>query len=193
MAGHYLTEDSRLMTTHPYDELTLPHGGKLIFTPCPGTKGVGVAASVEQLQQAGAVAVISMTSNSELGKLDVSTLPETITQAGIRWFQLPVEDDARPDSAFEQAWAASRDEIMSLVLQHKAIAIHCRGGSGRTGFMAALILREMGMDGAEADELVKGLRPHALKLAVHTEYLAARDAHQPRNSNHSDHQPINRR
>lgn len=167
------------MTTHPYDELPLVDGGKLIFTACPGTKGVALAESLAQLRQAGAQAgaqaVISMTPNDELAKLDVSALPEAIAKAGMRWFQFPVEDDAPPGPAFDQAWALHRDAVMALVSHQGGIAIHCRGGSGRTGFMAALILREMGMDGARADALVKGLRPKALTLPAHIAYLAARD------------------
>ena len=163
------------MTTHPSDALPLPGGGKLIFTPCPGTKGVGLAESVEQLRQAGADAVISMTPSDELARLDVAALPEAITEAGMRWFQFPVEDDAAPGPAFEQTWAANRDAVIALLSRRGGIAIHCRGGSGRTGFMAALILRELGVDAARADALVKGLRPNALTLSVHTDYLAARD------------------
>ena len=127
------------MTSHPHDALPLPDGGKLIFTPCPGTRGIGLA------------------------------------RAGMCWFHRPVEDGAAPGPAFEQAWAANRDALMSLVSRHRGIAIHCRGGSGRTGLMAALILREMGIDGARADTLVKGLRPKALTLPAHTNYLRVRD------------------
>jgi protein-tyrosine phosphatase len=163
------------MTTHPYDALSLGDGGKLIFTPCPGTKGVGLAESLAQLREAGADAVISMTPSDELAKLEVAALPEMVAEAGMRWFHCPVEDDAAPGPAFEQAWAANRDAVIALVSRQGGIAIHCRGGSGRTGFMAALILREMSMDSGQADTLVKGLRPNALTLAVHTAYLAARD------------------
>jgi protein-tyrosine phosphatase len=163
------------MTTHPHDALPLPDGGKLIFTPCPGTRGIGLVESVEQLRQAGADAVISMTRSDEVARLEVAALPEVIARAGMCWFHLPVEDDAAPGPAFEQAWAANRDALMSLVSRHRGIAIHCRGGSGRTGLMAALILREMGIDGARADTLVKGLRPKALTLPAHTNYLRVRD------------------
>ena len=45
-------------------------------------------------------------------------------------------------------------------------------GSGRTGFMAAVIMRELGMGEVQATTLVKGLRPNSLKLSAHTEYLA---------------------
>jgi protein-tyrosine phosphatase len=165
------------MKTHPYDALPVPDGGKLILTPCPGTKGVGVVDAVEQLRQAGANAVITMTPDDELARLDVTVLPAAVAQAGMGWFQLPIEDDAPPGPAFEQAWAAHRDAVMSLLSQHHGIAIHCRGGSGRTGFMAALILRETGIDGPRADALVKRLRPNALTLPAHIDYLAARDGH----------------
>ena len=42
-----------------------------------------------------------------------------------------------------------------------------------------MILREMGMDGADADALVRRLRPKALTLPAHTDYLAARDGRHP--------------
>jgi protein-tyrosine phosphatase len=167
------------MTAHPYDALPLADGGKLIFTPCPGTKGVGLTESLAQLRQAGADAVISMTPSDELARLEVVALPEAVAAAGMRWFHFPVEDDAAPGPAFEQAWADHRDAVLALVSQQGSIAIHCRGGSGRTGFMAALILREMGMDGAQADTQVLRLRPKALALPAHTDYLAARDGQQP--------------
>lgn len=165
------------MTSHPHDVLPLSDGGKLILTPCPGTKGVALAESIEQLHRAGADAVISMTPSDELNRLGVSALPEAVTQGGLGWFQFPIEDDAAPGPAFEQAWAAHRDVVLALLSQQGGIAIHCRGGSGRTGFMAALILREMGLLGPHADALVKRLRPNALELPAHVDYLAARDAH----------------
>ena len=168
------------MTTHPYDALPLVDGGKLIFTPCPGTKGMSLAESLAQLREAGAHTVISMTPSDELARLEVAALPDAVAQAGMRWFHFPVEDDAAPGPGFEQAWAANRDAVMALVSRQGGIAIHCRGGSGRTGFMAALILREMGMDGARAVALVKGLRPKALTLPAQIDYLAACDGRHPK-------------
>jgi protein-tyrosine phosphatase len=163
------------MTSHPYDALPLADGGKLLLTPCPGTQGVDLADAIEQLRQAGAAAVVSMTPRGELEKLGVSALPEAVANGGMRWFQFPIEDDAAPGPAFEQAWAAERDALLAMVSRHNGIAIHCRGGSGRTGFMAALLLRELGLDAEQADAEVRRLRPNALKLPAHIDYLAARD------------------
>ena len=161
------------MSTHPYDILVLPKEGRLIFTPCPGTKGVDLATSVGELRQAGADAIVTMMTDEELDKFDASSLPDVVRQNGMIWFHFPVEDDAAPAEDFEQSWQASKPEVLALIEQGKGVAIHCRGGSGRTGFMAAVIMREMGMDQAQAIDLVKGLRPNSLKLPAHTEYLAA--------------------
>jgi protein-tyrosine phosphatase len=136
---------------------------------------VGLAESLAQLRLAGAEAVISMTPTDELEKLKVPALPQVVASAGMRWFHLPVEDDAAPGPAFEQAWTNHRDAVMAALARKGGIVIHCQGGSGRTGLMAALILRETGMDGSQADTLVKGLRPNALTLPAHIDYLAARD------------------
>lgn len=167
------------MTTHPQDALRLPTGGELIFTPCPGTQGASLEESLAQLREAGAQAVITLTPADELARLEVAALPEAVAAAGLGWFHLPLEDDAAPGRDFEQAWTAERDAILSLVSGHGSVAIHCRGGSGRTGLMAALILRAMGTDGASADAQVKGLRPRALTLPAHTDYLAAVDGRTP--------------
>jgi protein-tyrosine phosphatase len=161
------------LNTHPHDKLVLPEGGALILTPCPGTKGVDLTSSLAQLRRAGADAVVTMMPDEELARFEVPDLPDVVGQNGMAWFQFPVEDDAAPDEAFERTWQARKSEVLSLIRQDRCMAIHCRGGSGRTGLMAAVIMREMGMDEAQAIDLVKGLRPNSLKLSAHAEYLAA--------------------
>jgi len=125
-----------------------------------------------QLGQAGADAVVTMMPDEEMARLGVPALPEVVGQNGMAWFQFPVEDDAAPDEAFERAWQANKSEVLSLIRQERCVAIHCRGGSGRTGFMAAIILRELGIDADDVANRVKSLRPNSLKLAAHTDYLS---------------------
>ncbi|MEW7980692.1 MAG: tyrosine-protein phosphatase [Candidatus Sedimenticola endophacoides] len=161
------------MSAHPYDVLALPDQGRLIFTPCPGTKGVDLKTSVSELHEAGADAIVTMMTDEELARFDVSSLTDVVRQSGLSWFHFPVEDDAAPAEAFEQSWQASKPDVLELIEQGECVVIHCRGGSGRTGFMAAVIMRELGMDEAQATDLVKGLRPNSLRLPAHTEHLAA--------------------
>lgn len=159
------------MQTHPYDILPLAKGGKLIFTPCPGTKGVALEESISQLRQAGASAVISLTPQTEMARLQVEDLPQACAKQGLDWFQLPVEDDSAPAAEFALGWARDREKILAILDQNGALAIHCKGGSGRTGLMAAIIMLERGVGLEQVISMVQRLRPKALRLQAHVEYL----------------------
>lgn len=159
------------MDSHPFDILQLEQGGSLIFTPCPGTKGTDLATSVAQLKQAGANAVITLMPNKEMALFGVETLPEVCAQHGLTWFHLPIEDDAAPATEFLQSWVKYKQQANSILDKNGTIAIHCKGGSGRTGLMAAIILLERGIDFVQAVSMVKSLRPKSLKLQPHIEYL----------------------
>ena len=46
--------------SHPFDVLSIPNRpGRLIFTPCPGTKDSSIDSALNTLQQAGADAVLT--------------------------------------------------------------------------------------------------------------------------------------
>ena len=159
------------MQTHPYDILPLAAGGGLIFTPCPGTKGVGLEESLAQLKRAGAQAVISLTPSAEMARLEVEALPLACRDQDLDWFHLPIEDDSAPAAGFARAWAAGRGPVHAILDRRGLVAIHCKGGSGRTGLMAAIILLERGVGRERATALVQGLRPKALRLQVHQDCL----------------------
>lgn len=161
------------MTRHPADLLPLnPTGAGLLLTPCPGTKGVPAATALDQLRAAGAEAVMTLMPEAELASHGVADLAQLCAQRGLRWFHLPIEDDHAPEQAFAQAWGSQGAEVHRLLDEGRVIAVHCKGGSGRTGLMAAQILLQRGWSKDAATAAVKGLRPHALGLAVHQEYLA---------------------
>lgn len=156
---------------HPYDKLTLSNGGTLIFTPCPGTKDTTVAEAVATLKDAGARSLITLMPEDELARFAAECLPDQCATQGLQWLHLPVEDDHAPDERFATAFATQKQTLLSLLEQQGTVAIHCRGGSGRTGFMAAILLLEAGMDREEVVRQVQSLRPHALKMPVHLDYL----------------------
>ncbi len=161
------------MNSHPSDLLALeaPAGG-LILTPCPGSKEVDTETALEQLKAAGASAVITLMPESEMASNAVTRLPALCAQCGLQWFHLPIEDDHAPAEDFAVAWQAQRAAVHELLDAGKRIAVHCKGGSGRTGLMAAQILVERGYGKEDALAAVKALRPKALSLAVHQDYLA---------------------
>lgn len=157
--------------SHPFDILPLESGAKLIFTPCPGTKSVPLEQAVTDLKQAGAETIISLMPLAELQTFDAALLPEICRKAGILWLHLPIEDDACPADEFEQAFVRHRSELLTLMQTQATIAIHCRGGSGRTGLMAAILLLLAGDSLAEAITKVQSIRPNALINAHQRGYI----------------------
>jgi protein-tyrosine phosphatase len=158
---------------HPIWPLTVnAEGGKLLMTPCPGVKETGVEESLKQLQQSGAQAVLTLMSNSELDKNGVADLGDRCQAAGLKWYHCPVPDDRAPESEFVDAWANASGEVHSLLNQGAGIAIHCKGGSGRTGLIAAQILLERGWPLDKVRTEVNALRPKALSLPMHVEYIS---------------------
>ncbi len=157
--------------SHPFDILPL-NSGKLIFTPCPGTKSTSLADSLQQLKTAGATAVISLMPAHELMQNNADNIGVICAEQGLAWFQLPIEDDCAPEQAFEHAFAAHKADILSLLQAGKTVAIHCKGGSGRTGLMAAILMTQLGYSKTDATAQVQNLRPKALCHPVHQHYFA---------------------
>ena len=160
-----------LLIMHLFDILNLDNGARLIFTPCPGTKEASLQASLKTLQAAGADAVVTMMPYAELGEFKADSLPAECAVLGLAWFHLPVEDDCAPEAPFSQAFASHKAGLLGRLAAGQTLAIHCRGGSGRTGLMAAILLLESGYAPAAVKGMVQGLRPKALTLAPHVDYL----------------------
>lgn len=156
---------------HPFDTLNLPSGGQFIFTPCPGTKGEPLAESLNTLKQAGATDIVTMLSDEELAFLGVADLGQQCEAAGLNWFQLPVEDDQGPQEPFFNAFKVHRDTLLQRLHNNATIVIHCRGGTGRTGMMAAILLLESGMDWETARSLIQSVRPKSLTIDSQVNFL----------------------
>ncbi|MGH8385882.1 MAG: cyclin-dependent kinase inhibitor 3 family protein [Pseudomonas sp.] len=164
------------MHQHPYSVFTTTAvQGQLIFTPCPGTKDASVAEALDSLKEAGASALLTLMPVEELSQNEVANLPEQCLQRGIEWFHLPVEDDEAPGEPFQAAWETNRERIKQLLIEGKNIAIHCKGGSGRTGLIAAQLLIECGVPFREAISEVQALRPRAIQHPAHINYISQFD------------------
>lgn len=164
------------MHLHPYSVLSvIDVRGKLILTPCPGTQSSSVAAALDTLKEAGTKALLTLMPTEELIDHAVEQLPEHCQLRGIQWFHLPIEDDQAPGEQFQLAWESNHHQIKQLLEQGETIAIHCKGGSGRTGLLAAQLLIECGVGFQEALNQVQALRPRALQQLQHVQYLAQFD------------------
>jgi len=161
------------MQQHPFDILTLENGAQLIFTPCPGTKEASLAESILTLKQAGTDTLITLMFDEEIAKNNVQSLPSACAKHGIAWIQLPIVDDAAPNHIFESQWQAQVANILDLLNNKGTIAVHCKGGTGRTGLVIGLILLAFGWSGDKVIEEVQKIRPKSLRIPVQLEYFNA--------------------
>ncbi|WP_207234076.1 tyrosine-protein phosphatase [Shewanella maritima] len=159
------------MITHPYDALKLDNGAQLIFTPCPGTKGSSIDDSVATLKQAGADVLLTLMFDKEMAENNASDLAAVCYANEMNWLQLPIADDAAPGQEFETAWEQHKDAIVSVLNKQGSVAVHCKGGSGRTGLVIGIILRALGLPRDEVVKQVQALRPKALKHPVQLAYF----------------------
>lgn len=158
--------------SHPFDVFSTPmFSGQLLFTPCPATKGSSLVDAVATLKQAGATGIITLMADAELAENAAAELGQVCQQMGLQWYQLPVADDAAPADNFQTAWQKHSTEILQHLQAGETLAIHCKGGSGRTGLIAAQIVLAAGGELNATIAAVQALRPRALQHPAHLAYL----------------------
>jgi len=150
------------MNKHPFDILLLENGSQLIFTPCPGSKGVNLAKSIEQLKQADTSVLLTLMFSDEMSKNQLTNLPIICQQYKINWLQLPIIDDEAPGIAFEAHWLKYKATILAALNNQGTVAVHCKGGTGRTGLVIALILFDLGLPSEKIIDEIQKIRPKAL-------------------------------
>jgi ADP-ribosyl-[dinitrogen reductase] hydrolase len=61
----------------------------------------------------------------------------------MKWVHLLIRDVLVPDAKFEAPWATAGLELRECLQRVGSILVHCRGGLGRTGTIAARLLVEL--------------------------------------------------
>jgi ADP-ribosyl-[dinitrogen reductase] hydrolase len=89
----------------------------------------------------------------------------------MRWFHLPIADVSIPDQRFEDECKTSGNTLRSMLRDNLDILVHCRGGLGRAGTMAARLLIEIGMDPKKAITSVRMARPDAIEIRAQEKFV----------------------
>jgi hypothetical protein len=86
---------------------------------------------------------------------------------GIAWHHAPIIDFGTPEAVFESAWAASGPALRARLQGGGRVLVHCRGGLGRSGMIAARLLVELGEAAPDAAiGMVRAARPGAIETAA---------------------------
>ncbi|PST85975.1 phosphatase [Photobacterium sp. NCIMB 13483] len=150
---------------------TTPLKGGLLLTPCPGTKGVNAITSLRQLKAAGATVVLTALEENELSNQGVQLLAEACKLLGMQWFHVPIEDDCAPTADFEKKWQRANDAAQIALNNGEFVVAHCKGGSGRTGILAARLLLARGMPFNATLASIQAQRPGAFARQSHIDYI----------------------
>ncbi|MFT3912602.1 MAG: tyrosine-protein phosphatase [Anaeromyxobacteraceae bacterium] len=94
---------------------------------------------------------------SKLGRIDLAA-----RKAGLRWRHFPIPDVHIPASVPDTGRLVS--DLLRALGKGETVVIHCWGGLGRTGTIAACILVAAGSKPDEAIRHVRAARPGALEV-----------------------------
>ena len=164
---------SRSSVTHPLriDEVACG-SGVIGMTICPGKRGPSkfggpwdrdLDLDIEAICAWRAEAVVTLMQTHELRKLGASRLGEAVEAQGLPWLHLPIADLGVPDAGFERVWTYSGHVIRTILSRGGRVLVHCRGGLGRTGLLAARLLIEFGRRPQEAVNAVRAARAGAIE------------------------------
>ena len=148
--------------------------GRIGVTLCPGKTDPGgisgtwtrdLETDLDAIQRWGATAVVSLITDEEIDLLSVGDLPKGVRDRQMEWWQAPIPDGRTPGPEFEEVWAVAGEAIRDRLQLGFDVLIHCRGGLGRAGTIAARLLVELG---ARPNDAIRRVRDARSRYAIET-------------------------
>lgn len=170
-------------TTHPLRIATveLGHGlGSIGITFCPGKKQLSsisgpwdrdLELDLDVIAAWDAAVVVTLVEPWELEELQVAELGQRVVDKHMEWFHLPIVDVSVPDEAFEEDWLSAGEAIRAILRSGFNVLVHCRGGIGRAGTIAARLMVELGMRTQDAIKHVRSVRPGAIETREQEDHV----------------------
>jgi ADP-ribosyl-[dinitrogen reductase] hydrolase len=160
-------------------------GGRIGITLCPGKIQSGalsgrwqrdLSLDLDAVKAWGASAVVTLIEETEMRQLGVEALGEAVARRQMVWYHLPIPDVSVPGPNFEQSWQKVGSDLRHLLRNGFNILVHCKGGLGRAGTIAARLMIEMGWTANEAVIEVRQARPGAIETAGQLAYVQSQKA-----------------
>lgn len=154
--------------------------GMIGITFCPGKCGDSVFGApwqrdldldLDAVKNWGACMALTLIEDHEFEMLHVRGLGEGLRKRGIEWHHLPIADLRTPDDVFHELWLSSGSAAVRVLRAGGKVLVHCRGGLGRAGMVACVLLMELGASSKEALQDVRRARPGTVETAAQERYL----------------------
>jgi ADP-ribosyl-[dinitrogen reductase] hydrolase len=159
-----------------------PGRGKIGITFAPGKKQPDamtgawdrdLATDLDAILAWNAAAVVTLLEAHELDTLKIAGLGEEVRRRHMEWHHSPIEDVGVPTPDFEAAWDAGSAQLRSLLEIGANVLVHCKGGRGRAGMVAARLLVEDGVSPEQALKMVRTARKDAIETAQQEQWVKA--------------------
>ncbi len=135
-------------------EITPCPQGRLATMPRPRGDD-WLADEIESLKVEGVTDLVSLLMRDEEIELGLALEGDCCASSGIRFHSYPIVDRGLPNDPEFLNWIAR----LSLALKSGGfVAVHCRAGIGRSSVVAAALLHQVGVSGAEALQRISSAR-----------------------------------
>ena len=152
--------------------------GKIILTSFPGLNKEGKVddtlflLQLSLFQNNNCSSVVSFVEDKEFESLiNKDYFVKKIYQYKLYWHHLPISDLNAPNHEFKLKWETTKVLLKNELIEGKNIILHCRGGKGRAGTVAAILLVDFGHDKKEAIDLVRERRKGAIETEKQKDFV----------------------
>ena len=152
--------------------------GKIILTSFPGLNNEGKFDETILISQLAVFSnnqcssITSFVEDKEFDALcDKKLFVEKIYHHHLKWYHMPIADLGAPNQDFKYKWETTKVLLKNELIDGKNIVLHCRGGKGRAGTVAAILLIEFNYEKQEAIDLVRSRRKGAIESKIQEDFI----------------------
>ncbi len=132
-----------------------------------------MVADLDVIRAWGAAAVVTLIRAGEPPAPQLDDLRREVEARAIEWHHAPISDGDIPDADFESCWRHVGARVRALLREGQSVLVHCLGGFGRSGTIAARLLVELGENPRSAIQRVRSSRPGAIMTEKQKQYVLA--------------------
>ena len=158
----------------------MPVSGLQGISHCPGRNAIDSAGcqwkrnlrdDLRDLMAWGANAVLTLVEDCEFARLGVPGFATEIRKTRLVWYHMAIPDMSTPGKVFDEAWMRDGARILGSLRAGERVLVHCAGGLGRSGMIAAKLLTDLGASANHAVSAVRRARPGAIETDRQLDYV----------------------
>ena len=135
--------------------------------------------TLESLVKLGCTNIISLVESHEIEDIcGLNHFTHQINKHDFTWHHFPIKDYEIPDKTFMVNWEKKHVGLLNGLINGSNLFIHCKGGIGRSGTVAAMFLIVSGMKNDKSILEVRSMRQGAIENEKQENFVGSFD---PRN------------